>query len=372
MKIILTGGGTGGHITPALAIAEKLRKVNGKNEILYIGSKDTMEKDIVPKHGFKYIGIDTAPLNKKMNRHIFKNSYKLICGYFQVRKAIKEFKPDVVVGTGGYVSGTVVLAAAMKGIPTCIHEQNAIPGMTNKLLSKVVDRVMLSFDEARSHFKPKEKLVFTGLPVMQSFFEQNRDLAREKIGLNEKDFLVVSVGGSNGALKFNEYLINAYARLADIENMKFIHVTGKRYHPFVLEHIEKGEWEKGSTTEIVAFTDQMPIYLAAADLVISRAGSATLNEIIASGTPSVIIPSPNVANNHQFHNAKVIDKYGMGVVIEEKDVTLDLIEHTLRDLYVSPNKLDIMKRNCKNMDMRQSLEAISSLVIDLGRKKKKR
>lgn len=371
MRVVLTGGGTGGHISPALAIAEKLKKGSGKVEILYIGSKDTMEKDIVPAHGFKYVGIDTAPLNKKITKHIFKNLFKLVKGYFQVRKILKSFNPDVVVGTGGYVSGTVVLAAAVKGIPTCIHEQNAIPGMTNKWLSKVVDKVMLSFDEAREHFKPKEKLVFTGLPVMQGFFNQNREEARKKLGIPEDAFLVLSVGGSNGALKFNEYLINSYARLSDVEQMKFVHVTGRRYHPFVLEHIEKGEWSKSDATEILDFTNQMPLYLGAADLIISRAGSATLNEIIAATTPSVIIPSPNVANNHQFHNAKVIDKYGMGVVIEEKDVTLDLIEHTIRDLYASPAKLEIMRKNCSNMDMRQSLDAIAALVIELGKKKKK-
>ncbi|MGX8797880.1 undecaprenyldiphospho-muramoylpentapeptide beta-N-acetylglucosaminyltransferase [Fusibacter sp. JL298sf-3] len=371
MKVLLTGGGTGGHIYPALAIAERLKKEKGKMALLYVGSKDTMEKDIVPAKGLDYRAIDTAPLNKKLSLKVFSSLIQNIKGFFQIRKILKEFAPDVVVGTGGYISGTVVFAAALKGIPTCIHEQNAIPGMTNKWLSKVCDSVMLTFNEAAAHFGKPEKMLYTGLPVLSAFFDADKQASRKKLGISEEVFMVLSVGGSNGALHLNDYLINAYSKMAPEDDMVFYHVTGKRYYPYVKAHIEKGEWQCGANTTVLDYIDDMPAYLAAADLVISRAGASTLNEIIASATPSVIIPSPNVANNHQFHNAKVIDKYGMGVVIEEKDLSNELIVHTIQDLHKSPSKLEIMQENCHRMDMRQSIEAIAQNVVTLGKRKKK-
>lgn len=371
MRVMMTGGGTGGHIYPAIAIAEQLKKTYSNMDILYVGSKVTMEKEIVPKAGIAYKGIDTAPLNKKMSLQTIKNMGLLIKGYFQARKIIKTFKPNVIVGTGGYVSGTVVLAGALRGIPTAIHEQNAIPGLTNRLLSRLVDLVMLSFDEAKSHFKAKDKIVFTGLPVMNAFFSTDREMARKTLGLTEDDFMVLSVGGSNGALMLNELILKAYAQIGSNNRFKFVHVTGERYFPHVSEHIRLGEWQLNENVTLLPYLSDMPNHLAAADIVISRAGASTLNEIIASRTPSLIIPSPNVANNHQFYNAQVIDKYGMGVVVEEKDVTSDMIEHILIDFYKAPNKLAIMRKNCSQINLSQSIDAIVQLILKLGRKGKK-
>lgn len=370
MKVLITGGGTGGHIYPAIAIAEQLKKVYSKVDILYVGSKVTMEKDIVPKAGIKYKSIDTAPLNKKIGIQTVANICLLIKGFFQARKIIKTFKPNVIVGTGGYVSGSVVLAGALKGIPTAIHEQNAIPGMTNRLLSRLVDAIMLSFDEARDHFKQKDKIVFTGLPVLRAFFESDKLKSRKDLEIPEDVFLVLSVGGSNGALKLNELLLKAYSQIGEEKNIDFIHVTGKRYYPHVMEHIRLKEWETSNRVDLHAYVSDMPKYMAAADFIISRAGASTLNEIIASKTPSLIIPSPNVANNHQFYNAQVIDKYGMGVVVEECDVTSDMIEHILLDFYNEPSKLEIMKKNCAQIDLSQSIDAIVQTILKLGKKGK--
>lgn len=372
MKILITGGGTGGHIYPALAIAEQLKKNNPRTDILYVGSIDGMEKDLVPQKGFTYVGIETAPLNKKFSFKTIKNLVPLVKGFFQARKIIKNYKPNVIVGTGGYVSGSVVLAGALRGIPTAIHEQNAIPGMTNKLLSRFVDVVMLSFDEAKSFIKQKEKIVYTGLPILEAFFTASYEESRKKLNIPPETLFVLSVGGSNGAMHLNEIVLKAYAEIGNDPDYHFAHVSGKRYYPYIMEDIENGDLQKNQNVQLLPYLKDMPTYLAAADIVISRAGASTLNEIIASRTPSVIIPSPNVSNNHQFYNAQVIDKFGMGVVIQESDLSPEIIVHIIEDLKNEPSKLAIMRKNCEQIDLRKSLESITQTLIRTAKIKRGR
>ena len=363
MRIIVTGGGTGGHIYPALSIAEKLKKDYKGVEILYIGAKLGMEKDIVPKSNLAFKQIDAAPLNKKISFKTVANIFTSFKGLFQARREIKKFKPSLIIGTGGYVAGPVVIMGALMGVPTVIHEQNAFPGMTNKLLSKFVDKILISFEDARDKFKHPEKAVYTGMPVLESFFNIQRDYARQRLGISKDEFVIMTVGGSNGALRLNQVMMETYGELTDYDKIKIIHVSGNRYYDKIQEKINNKEYIVGKNFKLISFMKEMPIYLKASDLVISRAGASTINEIIASKAPSIIIPSPNVSNNHQFYNAKVLDRNGMGIVIKEDDLTSEIMLHTILDFYSEPSKLDIMRKNCEKIDLSKTMDIISEELM---------
>jgi UDP-N-acetylglucosamine--N-acetylmuramyl-(pentapeptide) pyrophosphoryl-undecaprenol N-acetylglucosamine transferase len=362
MKVLITGGGTGGHIYPALAIAERLKKDFRPLELMYVGSKTGMEKDLVPKKGITYVPIDVAPLNKKFTKKTFRSIGLLFKGLWQANGIIKRFKPDIIIGTGGYVAGSLVLIGALRGIPTAIHEQNAYPGLTNRILSRFVDCIMVSFEDSKAHFKHRERTVYTGMPIMDTYFTTSREQSRQKLGVLPGEMLVVTVGGSNGAMKLNHIMLSSYNQFSEYRNIKFIHVSGTRYYPYVLEDIENKLYTVGDNVKIIGYLKDMPTYLFAADLVVSRAGASTINEIIASKAPSVIIPSPNVANDHQLLNAQLMDKYGMGVVMKEEDLNEELMAHTIMDFYKDPSKLNIMRQNCEKMDLSKTLDAISAVV----------
>lgn len=369
MRVILSGGGTGGHIYPAIAIAEKLISEDASTELLYVGAKLGMEKQLVTDKGLPFEMVDVAPLNRKLSLKTLSGLFQTIKGIYQSYKLIKHFKPDVMIGTGGYVTGPVMLAGALMGVPCAIHEQNAFPGMANKLLSRVVDLVMVTFEEAIPLFPSTEKVVYTGLPVREAFFKADRQALRHKMGLRNDDVLLVSVGGSNGALKLNETMLEAYGKLIDIPSLKSIHITGNRYYDTINESIIQGRYTVSSRFELVAFAGNMPELLSAADLVISRAGASTITEIIATKVPSIVIPSPNVANDHQFYNAMVLDKHGMGLVIKEADLTGDLMASTIRDLIDHKEKLNIMRMNCEKTDVSKALDLINQQILSLTKHK---
>ncbi|MBS7527539.1 undecaprenyldiphospho-muramoylpentapeptide beta-N-acetylglucosaminyltransferase [Fusibacter paucivorans] len=370
MRVIITGGGTGGHIYPAVAIAERLKQDDPGIELLYVGAKHGLEKEIVPAKGIAFKTVDVAPLNRKLSVKTLGALGQTIKGIFQSRQLIKTFKPDVIIGTGGYVTGPVVLAGAMMGIPSAIHEQNAFPGMANKLLSRVVDVVMLTFEEARTQFPVKDKLVYTGLPIREAFFNTDRYEARKKLGIETDEIMILTVGGSNGAQKLNEMMMGVYAVLKPYHQLKCFHVSGNRYFERLKTGLEDGTYDVCEHFELMNFLEDMPTYLAAADIVISRAGASTITEIIATRTPSIIIPSPNVANDHQFHNAKVLDKNGMGLIVRERDLTVSLMAETIKDFIANPEKLNKMRLNCERMDIREALNRIVDAINALSFKHK--
>jgi len=365
MRIMITGGGTGGHIYPALAIAEHVKALDAHAEILYIGAKLGMEKDLVTKTEIPFKQIDVEPLNKKLSFKTLKSLFTGLRGVTQARKEIKRFNPDIIIGTGGYVTGPLVLAGALYGVPTIIHEQNAFPGMANRKLQKYVNTILVTFESSREHFEAKSKIVYSGLPIMDAFKNTDRSEARKKLGFSETDIVIMTVGGSNGALKLNEIMMETYDGLRDLDNLKIIHVSGKRYYEVIQSRIDEGLYLVNDKFELINFMEDMPNYLSAVDLVISRAGASTINEIIATNTPSIIIPSPNVANNHQFYNAKIVDKYGMGMIIKEEELTVSLMTNTIKDLYNTPSKLDIMRENCKQIVIPPTLDIISDEINKL-------
>ncbi len=331
MKVIMTGGGTGGHIYPAIAIADEIKSRHPDAEIIFVGTERGMEKDIVPKAGYPIKFIIVSGLNRKNPIKLIKTLRDLNNGLHEAKQIIKEFKPDLVIGTGGYVCGPVMKTAAGMGIKTYIHEQNAFPGLTNKLLSRGAERVFVAFDDAKKYFKTKKEPVTVGNPVRHAFTEVDRQAARESLGVKEDEFMVLSFGGSLGAQRINDEMTVAAERLRDRAGLRIFFVTGRRYYSSIMENADK----TNARVTYLQYIDDMPKYLNACDLAITRSGALTVSEITACGRASVMIPSPYVTNNHQYYNAKVVADRGGAILIEEKDLTngevADEIEQLMND-----------------------------------------
>ncbi len=342
MKVIMTGGGTGGHIYPAIAIADKIRRRHPEAEILFVGTQRGMEKDLVPKNGYPIRFITVSGFHRKK---LWKNAQTvrdLMKGLKEAKGILEEFRPDFVVGTGGYVCGPVVRTADKMGIPCYIHEQNAFPGMTNKMLEKHVKKVFLSFEEAGKYFKQPEKHVVTGNPIRRSFLVANADDCRRKLSIGESDFVVLCFGGSLGAGKINEVMMEAIHTFNGVAGLRLYFSTGKRYYDDVCRRIKESEPHLADNIQVMPYIENMNDYLNACDVVISRAGALTISEITACGKASILIPSPNVTGNHQYFNAKVIADKGGAILMEEKNLTADGLVDAVLKVKNNPRYLNRM------------------------------
>jgi len=344
MKVIVTGGGTGGHIYPALAIADKIKEMQPDSEILYVGNEVGLEKDIVPKTGYPFRMVTAMWLDRSNLLKIFKTGWGVLKGTAEARKIMKEFRPDVVIGTGGYVCVPVLLAGKQYGARTYLHEQNAYPGMANKLLEKTVKRVFLGFPDAAKYFREPEKLLNTGNPVRRSFFELSRREAREKLGFPQDAFIVLSFGGSLGAEKINEVAFELMEAVNGQEKVMLIFGTGKWYYDATLQKAEEKGIAIRENVLVKDYLDPMDQYLAACDVVISRAGALSVAETTVCGKAAVLIPSPNVTGNHQYYNAKSVADRGGALLIEEKDLDSRRIVEEVLKLRNHPEKLAEMSR----------------------------
>ena len=369
MKILFAGGGTAGHINPALAIAGYVRQRQPDAEILYIGANGGMEERLVPQAGFAFRGITVQGFKRKMTPKAIKENIvtvkKAISASNESKKIIEEFQPDICVGTGGYVSGPVLRTAAKMGIPIIIHEQNAFPGVTNKMLAKKAARVMLAMPAAREHFKGNCSFVDTGNPVRGEILTQQKDEARKQLGLDSRP-VILSFGGSLGARKINEALADIIARSAKDGKYQHIHAYGQygKWFPGLLK--DKGaDLEKADNLDIREFINDMPVCLAAADVVVARAGAITLSEIQVQGKPSVLIPSPNVAENHQYHNAMALVNQNAAVMIEEKDLTPEKLTKEIDQLAGDPARLREYAENAKKMAISDAAKRIYSIIIEV-------
>lgn len=369
MRIIFAGGGTAGHINPALAIAGYVRSRQPDVQILYIGAKGGMEERLVPQAGFEFRGISVQGFKRKMTPKAIKDNIitvkKAISASADSKKIIKEFKPDICIGTGGYVSGPVLRTAAKMGIPTIIHEQNAFPGVTNKMLAKNADRVMLAMPAARKHFKEGCNFVDTGNPVREDILTADKVRARAELGLDSRP-VILSFGGSLGARIINESLADIIARSAKDRKYQHIHAYGQygKWFPDLLK--EKGaDLENADNLDIREYINNMPTCLAAADVVIARAGAITLSEIQVQGKPSILIPSPNVAENHQYHNAMALVEKNAAVMIEEKDLTPEKLTEETDKLASDPQRLHEYSENAKKMAVSDASKRIYSVIIEV-------
>jgi len=363
MKVIMTGGGTGGHIYPAVAIADKIKKKNPDAEILFVGTRRGLEKDLVPKNGYDIKFITVSGFNRK---NLFKNvktMRDLAKGSRESKKILEEFRPDAVIGTGGYVCGPVMRTAAKMGIPTYIHEQNAFPGVTNKLLEKSAKKVFIAFPAAAEHFHHKDKLIVTGNPVRKNFFKADQMQARKELGIPENAFVLMSFGGSRGAEKINSVMIDALPAFAGDKNIFTIFVTGKYYNQSVKEEIEARGITPSPNVRILEYIDNMDKYIAACDLVVSRAGALTVSEITVCGRASILVPSPNVTGNHQYYNAKAAADAGGAILAEDKDFTAELLKEHVFALKNDRKALAQLEHGSKNAAPGDAAEIIYNEVF---------
>ena len=373
MKILFAAGGTGGHINPALAAAGEIRERHPDAEILFVGAKGKMEAKLVPNAGFNLKTIRIAGFQRKISiENIFRNILAilyLILSPLSVRKIIKEFKPDVVVGFGGYVSGPVVQMAAKMGIPTAIHEQNAYPGVTNKTLAKSVDKVMLTAEEATKYLSAKNPPVVTGLPVRGEMLRADREKSRKELGIKDNQKLVLSMGGSLGALTINNAMVDLISEFAEDENLYFLHAMGQ-YGLWVPDKLRENgvDPDKKSNVEIREYISDMDRCMSAADVVVCRAGASSLSELQALGKASILIPSPNVSENHQYHNAMALVNKGAALIIEEKDLTKEKMAELFKELVFDDEKRITVEANAKAMAVTDAKEKIADIIISLIKK----
>ncbi len=364
-NIIFAAGGTGGHINPALAVAGEIRKQYPQANILFIGTAEKMEARLVPAAGFAFRTIQISGFNRVLNLNGIKQNIKtlsyLLKASSQAKKIIKEFDADAVIGFGGYVSGPVVRAAAKLGIPTAVHEQNAFPGVTNKTLAKMVDAVMLTQESVAQYMQPKNPPVVTGLPVRGELLETDRDIARAELGLDDKP-LVLSMGGSLGAKAINDSMLEVIANRTQKNDCWFMHATGKDCKDFPERLAAKGADLSNKHIIIRDYIDDMHRCLAAADLVICRAGASSICEFQVMGKPSILIPYPFATENHQYHNAKALADNGAAILIEEKDLTPAVLMQHIDTLLESPGKLTKMGAAAKQMAVTDATERIVKVV----------
>jgi UDP-N-acetylglucosamine--N-acetylmuramyl-(pentapeptide) pyrophosphoryl-undecaprenol N-acetylglucosamine transferase len=366
MKVLLAGGGTAGHINPALAIAGYIKSKRNDAEFLFIGNRGGMEQRLVPQAGFEIKSITISGFKRSFSPKSMIENVKTVSRTFtssrEAKKIIAEFKPDICIGTGGYVSGPVIRTAAKMGIPCIIHEQNAYPGITNKMLAKSVKKVMLAVPDAKKYFDKNVDFVVTGNPVRQEILTAKKEESRKELGLDNRP-VVLSFGGSLGARKINEAVADLVARSGIDGRYQHIHAYGS-YGDWFPQLVE----EKGTNIadcpnlDIRPYIDNMPTCMAAADLVISRAGAITLSEIQAMGKPAILIPSPNVAENHQYHNAMALVNAGAADIIEEKDLTCAALMRKADKMLLNPEKLEKYSENSRKMAITDANERIYSVV----------
>ena len=366
MKVLMSGGGTAGHINPALAIADTIKKHIPDAEILFVGTPAGMESKLVPQAGFNYTSMPVAGFQRKLTvenvkRNIEAAAHLALSGV-RSAKIIREFKPDIAIGTGGYVCGPVLRKAAQMGVPVLVHEANAFPGVTVKMLAHYCDCVMLAVEDAKKRINADTEFVVTGNPVRAEVLEYDKKRARKELGVDDRP-LIVSFGGSLGARTINESMLDLLVRSAKDGRYQHIHGYGK-YGKFVLDELkERGvDLKKCPHLDVREYISDMPRVMAAADLVICRSGAMALTEIQALGKAAILIPSPNVAENHQYYNAMAMVDRSAAEIIVEKDITPGLLIEKADKLAGDRAKLDEMSANARKMAILDSRERIFEVV----------
>lgn len=347
MRLIVSGGGTGGHIYPALSIIKEVKKHEPNGEVLYIGTQSGLESKLVPREGIPFETIHITGFKRKISVENVKTIYRFLKGVQKAKKMIKQFQPDVVVGTGGYVCAPVVYAAAKLKIPTVIHEQNSVPGLTNKFLSRYVDKVAVAFEETKQYF-PRDKTVLLGNPRAQEVVHMDGRVGRESVGLRNDKRSVLIVGGSQGARPINESFLEVLPEIHKYD-YQFLYVTGQKHYDKVMTEVKK----IGSPKNVIIkpFIHNMPEVLAGIDLIVARAGATTLAEITALGLPSILIPSPYVTNNHQEKNARALSNQGAAIVRLESEITGEQLLKDIDDILRNDHKWEAMHKAAKAIGM---------------------
>ena len=374
MKFIFTCGGTAGHINPALAVAGRLRELLGDCSFLFIGAEGKMEMELVPREGYDIKGLTVTNISRghdlKALVHNFETLKNVAVSHHDAKQIIRDFKPDAVIGTGGYVCYPVLTAAHELHIPTLVHESNAMPGLTTKMLADRVDRIMVGFEESRGHYHHPERVVVTGTPVRGEFSVFTKEQARKKLGIDSEKPLVVSVWGSLGSKHMNGIVSDMIPLMRGKNDFSLIHSTGSMYYDGVMEKLaERCPEYKSYGADVRKYIYDMPCVMAAADLILCRAGASTLSELCYMGKPVVIVPSPNVTDNHQEKNARVLERAGGARVLLEGSFDAESLYDTVCELLNKPDELSSMSEAMRSMAVDDAVDRICSMVLELVTKK---
>lgn len=364
MKLLISGGGTAGHINPALAIADYAKK-HADAEILFVGTERGLEKTLVAREGYDIRFIDVRGLIRSLSPKNIVVIAKYIKAIGECKKIIKEFKPDVVVGTGGYVCAPAIMAAAALKIPTIIHEQNVIPGVTVKLAASKADVIAISFEDTLNYLKKqlRQKCSLTGNPLDEGLLSAFESGAGKKRENDDKPFIVM-IGGSLGAERLNKAMAE-FVNSCDKDSLYFVGAAGKRYYDSVMEKVDKSRL--GENISILPYIYNRSELYPAADLIISRAGALSVSEICALGKPSILIPSPNVAHNHQEYNARSVERSGGAVVITEAELTDELFKETIEKIIYDKNRQKEMGACAAKMGVRDATKRIFDIILKLSK-----
>ena len=370
MRAIFAAGGTAGHINPALAIADKVKSVFPETEILFVGTPSGMEARLVTKAGYNFTAVEMAGFQRRISvRNIgrnFKAAYcYLISAKMKVRKILKDFKPDVVIGTGGYVTGTVLGQAAAMGIKTVTHESNSYPGMATKMLAKKADKVLLATEDAKKHLNTDERCVVTGNTLRSNIPIEERESARKRLGLPD-GFTVLSFGGSLGANRITEAVAELIAWEGKKGGINHIHSYGGKGKELFYDALDSSGAVEDKTRHIFKdYIDNMYTCMCAADLIISRAGAMTVTELTAIGRPAILVPYPNATENHQYYNALTLSNAHAAILIEDKDLTRARLVDEVSKLFADRQRLELMEENAKKSARNNAADVILKEIIEL-------
>jgi UDP-N-acetylglucosamine--N-acetylmuramyl-(pentapeptide) pyrophosphoryl-undecaprenol N-acetylglucosamine transferase len=367
MKIVISGGGTGGHIYPALALIRQIQKETKDAEFLYIGTTNGLESKLVPREKIPFKAIHITGFKRKLSFENVKTIYRFLKGVSNSKKLLRDFKADIVIGTGGYVCGPVVYAAAKLKIPTIIHEQNSVPGLTNKFLSRYVNKIALCFEEAKEYF-PENKVVFTGNPRATEVIGKDGIRGRLSAGLRPNLPSVLIFGGSRGARPINEAVVKSLSDFGQ-KPYQVLYITGDVHY----EAVKKETELVGSPENVIIkpFIHNMPEVLSGIDLVVSRAGATTLAELTSLGIPSILVPSPYVTNNHQEKNARSLSDQGAAELLLEKDLNPKSLVKHIDMILLDNEKLSSMKSKAKKMGVPDSANRLFEVIKQLINEKHK-
>ena len=343
MRILFSGGASGGHVNPALAIAEIMKANYPDCEIAFVGTPDGIENDLVPQAGYKLYKIKIEGVNGKKGVAKMRAYTRAFTSQFAAKKIVKEFKPDIVIGTGGYACWPALKVAAQMRIPTVLHESNSYPGMAVRKLQETVDLIMTNFENTKDKLSPNACVVNVGNPVRRACSTLTKQDARQKLGIGADKFVVLSFGGSLGAIALNDVAVDYMKNFAALhDEVLSYHVGGKIYYDDACKKFEAENLLANGRNTLISFTNELPLYMAAADVIICRAGAMTITELARMGKAAIIIPSVNVTDNHQYTNAKALSDAGAAMLLEEKDIALGGIVQKIEQLYNDPKQLENM------------------------------
>ena len=371
MNVIFTCGGTGGHINPAIAVANIWKERHPDSRILFIGGQGGMEQKLIPAAGFELKALPAHGMARGKSLKAVKKNISVVLETMQsirkCKKIIKEFQPDVIVGTGGYASFPALMAGTMLKIPTCVHEANAMPGLTTRMIADRVDKVLVCFPQSAKHYKHPERVEVVGMPVRKEFIFTKKEDARRELGLDERP-VVLSTFGSQGAKVMNQNTGVMFRLEKDAEYpFQHIHAVGSYGWEWMPDYVrEQGvDLQQAKSITMTEYIYNMPTVMAAADVVISRAGASSCNEIAASGTPCILIPSPNVTDNHQEKNARALEEKGGAIVILEKDSSGQVFMDTVTELLGDPQRCKAMSQALLKLSVPDSAERLCDIMEGL-------